>query len=94
MDSVEKKAFNAQIFCDDCCSDAICPRASGANFENSSTGFAQTSQEILEEYRDADDKRRSNMWFMFPQLRLEFDDMVQAQQKRNDPDLLTWFRSF
>jgi hypothetical protein len=94
MASVKETASSSQMLCDDCCIDAICPRTYGANCENSSAGSTRTSQEILEEYSDAVDKRRSDMWFMSPQLRLEFDDIVREQQKKNGPDSLIWFRSF
>jgi len=35
----------------------------------------QTSQEILEEYRNADREKRYDMWFMFQGLREQFDDI-------------------
>ena len=42
----------------------------------------QTSQEILEEYRHADRKRRSDMWLMFRRLRAKFDDIGRSQLKK------------
>jgi hypothetical protein len=53
----------------------------------------QTSQEILDEYRDAGPKRRFDMWFRFRELRDRFDESERANYQKNDAEALTWFRS-
>jgi len=43
---------------------------------------SQTVAEIVEEYRQAEKKRRFDMYFMFPGLREKFDDMATDTEEK------------